>query len=333
MEKRLDEKLRRILADPSGCKDFMIADAKDGDMGGGRPAPGPLYDEAGKPTGRFKTLEAHRQQIRDIIVQDIVDVMLMSASNCEQLAVVEGLFDRSPITPAIRANDTTDIWGLRGGRYKQQLSVPFRTASLDPAGRTAGADLGLYSITFNNDAVLDTEALLAFRHFRHEAQRVGFRYFLEVFNPVAAAGVAAEEVGSYVNDCILRALAGLTRAERPLFLKVAYNGPRALDELVSYDPTIVVGILGGAAGTTHDTFKLLSDVRRGGARLVLFGRKINLAEDPLAIIALMRRIADGEIGPEEAVRAYHGGLQKAGLRPRRPLAEDLAITDPSLRDG
>jgi hypothetical protein len=333
MEKRLDEKLRRILADPGGCKDFMIADAKDGDMGGGRPAPGPLYDSAGKATGRFKTLEDHRQQIRDIVRQDIVDVMLMSASNCEQLALLEGLFEGSAITPAIRANDTTDIWGPRGSRYRQQPSLPFRSASLDPGGRTAGADLGLYSITFNNDAALDSEAQVAFRHFRHEAQRVGFRYFLEVFNPGPSAGVAAEDVGSFVNDCILRALAGLTRAERPLFLKVAYNGPRALDELVSYDPTIVVGILGGAAGTTHDTFKLLDDVRRGGARLVLFGRKINLAEDPLAIIALMRQVADGAVGPEEAVRAYHDGLQRAGVKPRRPLTDDLAITEPSLQQG
>jgi hypothetical protein len=333
MDKRLDEKLRRILADPTGCRDFMIADAKDGDMGGGRPAPGPLYDAEGGLTGRFKTLEDQRQQIRDIIRQDIVDVMLMSASNCEQLAVVERLFQGSAITPAIRANDTTDIWGLRGSRYKQQASLPFRSATLDPAGGGAGADLGLYSITFNNDARLDTEALAAFREFRRDAQRVGFRYFLEVFNPGPTAGVAAEEVGSFVNDCILRALAGLTRAERPLFLKVAYNGPRALDELVGYDPTIVVGILGGAAGTTHDTFKLVDEVRRHGARLVLFGRKINLAEQPLAIIELMRRVADGEIGPEEGVRAYHGGLQHAGVRPRRPLQEDLAITEPSLRQG
>ena len=39
MEKSLDRKLARILADRS-CKDFIIADAKDGDMAYGLAAPG-----------------------------------------------------------------------------------------------------------------------------------------------------------------------------------------------------------------------------------------------------------------------------------------------------
>ena len=38
MEKSLDIKIRNILADP-GCNDFIIADAKDGDMGVGVAAP------------------------------------------------------------------------------------------------------------------------------------------------------------------------------------------------------------------------------------------------------------------------------------------------------
>ena len=50
--------------------------------------------------------------------------------------------------------------------------------------------------------------------------------------------------------------------------------------------------------------------------MALFGRKINLAEAPLHLIALMRRVADGDITPEEAVRAYHGELQKLGIRRR-----------------
>ena len=39
MEKSLDIKIRNILADPSS-NDFIIADAKDGDMGFGVAAPG-----------------------------------------------------------------------------------------------------------------------------------------------------------------------------------------------------------------------------------------------------------------------------------------------------
>src|SRR4029079_11308192 len=36
-------------------------------------------------------------------------------------------------------------------------------------------------------------------------------------------------------------------------------------------------------------------------------------------------IADGQIGPEEAVRAYHGVLQKLKIRPHRPLEKDMEM--------
>jgi hypothetical protein len=67
--------------------------------------------------------------------------------------------------------------------------------------------------------------------------------------------------------------------------------------------------------------------------VALFGRKINLAEAPLALIALMRRVADGAIGPEEAVRAYHGELQSLGIRPARPIEDDRVITEAPLKPG
>ena len=54
-----------------------------------------------------------------------------------------------------------------------------------------------------------------------------------------------EELGDYVNDCIIKAIAGQTKEERPLFLKIAYNGPKAMEDLASYDPeNLIVGILG-----------------------------------------------------------------------------------------
>ena len=40
VEKSLDRKLARIHADPSGCKDFILADAKDADMALSIGAPG-----------------------------------------------------------------------------------------------------------------------------------------------------------------------------------------------------------------------------------------------------------------------------------------------------
>ena len=90
--------------------------------------------------------------------------------------------------------------------------------------------------------------------------------------------------GRFLNDVIVRTLAGVPRAGRPLFLKIPYHGPRAMEELAAYDPHLVLGILGGSAGTTYDAFFLLEEARRHGARAALFGRKINSSEHPLTFV-------------------------------------------------
>ncbi len=328
--KRLDEKLARIRAGAYRRRDFIIADAKDPDMGPSLPASGPDRAPDGSWT-RYRTRAEFLDQVRAIVRQDVLDVMLASASNLEIL-VGEGLFRDSAIVPAIRANDTTDIWVMRGARYASRPSRPFRTPSLARA-REVGIELGLYSITFNNDLDADVATLEAFAAFRADAAAHGFRYFLEVFNPNVETGIAPETLPHYINDCIVRCLAGVTSADRPQFLKVAYNGPKALEELSGFDPGLVVGVLGGGAGTTRDTFELLAQAERFGARVALFGRKINLAESPLAIIALMREVASGTVGPAEAVRAYHGELQRQRITPARPLDDDLALTERVLRDA
>ena len=338
---RLEEKLARIRKDPQGATDFLICDAKDGDMGGGNPMPGPRRDDAGRPTEAFKTRRDYLDQVTALVRQDTVDLMLLSVSNLERL-VGEGVFRGSRVATAIRANDTTDIWGARHGVYKLRPSLPHRSALIEhamygrqdvaPGTPPALTDLGLYSITFMNDPELDRAAVECYREFRIEAERWGFKHFLEVFNPnVGADRLSRAEVGEFVNDSIVRVLAAVPEACRPQFLKIAYNGPGALEELVAYDPSVIVGILGGSAGTTRDTFELLAAAQRGGARLVLFGRKINLAEDPLALVALMRRLVDGEVGPAEAVRAYHDALKKSGVPPLRPLDDDLQISEEVLR--
>ncbi len=266
--------------------------------------------------------------------------MLMSASNTERLCD-EGLFSDSPVTPAIRANDTTDIWRVRGGTYHEKPSRPFRSASLArtmygtvtpmPGAAIRGTDLGLYSVTFNHDLDADIASLRDFAEFRADAAACGFRYFLEVFNPNVGTGIDPEVLPHYINDCILRCLAGVHKADRPQFLKIVYNGPKALEELTSFDPSLIVGVLGGGAGTTRDCFELLHQGERYGARVALFGRKINLAEAPLAMVAMMREVADGNLSPQEAVRAYHGELQKQRLKPLRPLEDDMAITEAVLK--
>lgn len=334
MKKSLDLKLERIAND-SSCKDFILADAKDPDMGFGISAPGPRYSSGGEQIGN-RSLPEFRQQIRDIVEQGLVDLLLMSPSTSECLAIDERIFDKSAVTPAVRANDTTDIWCGQSGHYASQVSLPFRSCTIpqlmsgsirtSTKARKARVDLGLYSVTFNNDARYDRESLECYRQFRIEAETHGFRHFWEVFAPNCLGDRTLRDVGSYVNDCIVRTLAGVPKNQRPLFLKIPYFGPAAMEALASYDPSLVIGILGGSAGTTLDAFQLLWDAKRYGARAALFGRKINCAEDQRSMIECLRLLADGEIQPEEAVRRYHARLSELGLRPRRSLEDDLQRT-------
>jgi hypothetical protein len=326
---RLDDKLARMRAGSDKRTDFIIADAKDPDMGPGLHAIGPArLPEAAAP--RLQTREEFLKSIEAVISQDVVDVMLTSVSNLEKL-VERNAFVRSRIKPAIRANDTTDIWRHRGATYHHFASRPFRTASLARAKTLT--DLGLYSITFTNDLEADLASLEAFRAFREDAAANGLSYFLEVFNPNVGANLEPESVPAFVNDAIVRCLAGLTEAERPKVLKIAYNGAKALDELASFDPGLVVGVLGGAPGTTRDCFELIHQAQKYGARVALFGRKINLAESPLDIVRLMRAVSDGALTPSEAVEDYHDALARKGLKPVREFMDDREITEVVLRHG
>src|SRR5277367_5218627 len=112
VQKSLDIKLARIHADPKGCKDFILADAKDADMALAIGAPG-KSPEAHSGELRYRSLAEFRDIIAQIVVQKLVDVMLMAASTSEVLSLHRKLFDNSPVTPAVRANDTTDIHIIR----------------------------------------------------------------------------------------------------------------------------------------------------------------------------------------------------------------------------
>jgi len=320
--KTLDAKLAAIHADPAGSKEFILADAKDADMAFGLAATG--VDPA---TGRPRSLAEFRDQMREVVHQGLVDIMLMSASTNDVLTFREGLFSGSTVTPAVRANDSTDIHVLAGAAYPKQPSRPLRTPRIDEIMR-GGTDLALYSITPAGDAERDAAALEAYRGFRAEAEPARLRHFLEVFAPNLP--VPIPDVGRFLNDFVARTLAGVPGPGRPLFLKLPYHGPRAMEELVAYDPHLVPGVLGGSAGTTHDAFRLLEDARRHGARAALFGRKINRSEHQLTFVRYLRAIADGAIGAAEACRAYHADLERLGIRPNRPLEEDLKLTDRAL---
>jgi hypothetical protein len=355
--KSLDRKLAQVRSNPA-CRDFVIADAKDADMAFGVRAPGfrSYLSKRGERPARFSPEVWNREEfgyrnlpefldiIREVVHQGLIDIMLMSAHVNETLTIQEGLFKNSHVTPAARANDATDVWAVRHGCYTREPAQPFRSASIDyiqcgkvECDRTTdefpGANLGLYSVTFVNELEQDRETLLAYKEFREEAERKKFRYFLEVFDPNVNSGIPPEKLGEFINDNILRTLAGVPESGRPLFLKIAYHGPRAMEELAQYDPKLVVGVLGGSAGTTYDAFRLIHDAQKHGARVALFGRKINNAEHQLAFIEMLRLITDGKISPEEAVRAYHGVLQAKGIKPRLPLEKDLELTDQAMSYG
>ena len=277
--KTLDTKLAELKANPSS-RAFIIADAKDADMAFGVRAPGPrsyLSAGRGERPARFspeiwtreefgyRNLPEFLDIIREVVHQGLVDIMLMSAYVNEQLTIKEGLFRNSHVTPAARANDATDVWAVRHGCYTREPAQPFRTATIDQiqcgkiecdrTGEVSAAPTsGFYSVTFVNRLEQDRETLLAFKEFREEAERKNFRYFLEVFDPNVNSGIAPEKLGEFINDNIIRSLAGVPESGRPLFLKIVYHGPRAMEELAQYDPNLVVGILGGSAGTTYDAF-------------------------------------------------------------------------------
>ena len=180
-------------------------------------------------------------------------------------------------------------------------------------------------MTFNNQLETDLETLSTYNEFRAEAERKGFRHFLEVFNPNLPNAVEPDKTPQFINDVIARTLAGVASAGRPVFLKIVYQGPQAMEELVRYDPHLVVGILGGSAGTTYDAFKMLAEAQKYGAKVALYGRKINNAENQLAFIEFLRHIVDGNISPEEAVRAYHAVLERLDIQPHRSLEDDMSL--------
>src|SRR5215510_10953690 len=130
MQKSLDQELARIHADPRSAKDFILADAKDADMALAIGAPG-RSPEAHSGELRYRSLSEFRDIIVQIVEQKLVDIMLMSASTSEALTIQRRIFDNSPVTPAARANDTTDIHIVRGSKYPTSPSLPFRTTTLD----------------------------------------------------------------------------------------------------------------------------------------------------------------------------------------------------------
>ena len=331
MQKSLDTKLADIRQNQKSDA-FIIAYAADADMSRGLTT---LDD-------RSHSMQAFCDELVTLVEQAKIDIMLASVSNMDILAREKRIFNNSSVTPAVRANDTTDIWNARGSNYPEHPSKPFATTTIEEAQygtltpapeQQPDVNLGLYSVTFNNDLAADLHSLECFKAFRTEATRKGFKYFLEVFNPnIADCGIDPDQIPHFVNDHIARMLAGIPRASRPEFLKIAYNGPETMQALVGYDTSVIVGILGGTTSTTYDAYKLIAEAKKHGARLALFGRRIKGSEDPLTFLEVLRLVADGETSPEDGVKLYRSKLEEKNIPAQRSLEDDMVLHTPGLTD-
>ena len=324
MRKTLVSKLNKIKNHNYKSKDFIIADAKDGDMGGGIYVVGCNK----KNPNKARPFTDYLQEMKDVTKSKMVDIMLMSASSAEQL-VTEGVFENSSVTPAVRFNDATDIWSQRHANYKNNFPQNFRTLKINSVKNFV--NLGLFSITFTNNLKNDLKFISGFNKFVEDLSSTEMSYFLEIFNPQVDIGIDETKIPQFVNDCIVRCLAGLTEKERPLFLKMPFNGANAMEEICSYNPErLIVGILGGSKGTTRDTFELIFQGEKYGARVALFGRKIQFSEAPLKTIELMRKVVEKDVTAIDAVKIYHSFLKENSIKPLRKLEDDLIITDNTL---
>ena len=109
MKKSLKIKIQKIKNNKYRPKDFIIADAKDGDLAMGITTPGPIRNSKGEISKGYKKLNDYKKSMMAMTKSKLVDIMLMSASVGESL-IQKKLFKDSSVTPAIRMNDTSDIW-------------------------------------------------------------------------------------------------------------------------------------------------------------------------------------------------------------------------------
>ena len=190
-------------------------------------------------------------------------------------------------------------------------------------------------MTFSNDLERDLANVEAYRAFRDEALAAGMRHFLEVFNPAIDIGLAGEDLALFINDVIVRSLAGLTTAEQPLFLKM---------------PTTARGDGGARLLRSRQPHRRHPRRREGHhprhLRARLPGGEATARASPCSAArstspssrstssALMRRVIEGDVSAEEAVprlsrRARQGGARAHAARWRRTAQ----ITEAVLKAG
>jgi hypothetical protein len=272
------------------------------------------------PHPHYRTRPEFLELLRKVTADGYIDGLLMTPADAEVLAVDERLFEAHPVTPVVRVNAETAIWNPRFGRYRQQQSYPFQTVPLSEAAycvysideaKACHIRLGLYSITLNNDVEADERTLNAYLRFAREVgETPDFDHILEFFLPnVNLPGVDEKARGQYVADSIVRMMSYLRRHQRPLFIKTVYTTSETWRELTSFDPTLVIGALGGPRQNARKTLQLAYDATEHGSRVILFGRSIFEEDDPRLIVKYLRAVLDRTMTVDEAHGAYQRSLR------------------------
>lgn len=260
----------------------------------------------GETAGRARTRPEFLALLRQFVVDAVIDGLLLTPADAALLTVEERLFDDSPVTPLVRTNAETGIWNPRSSRYRESPSLPFPTVTIEDAASGGVVRLGLYSITLNNRADSDEVVLSAYLRFaRAVGERPDFDHVLEVFLPnLPQPGLDPEAQGQFVADSIGRLMSYLLPHQRPRFLKTAYTTPAVWESLTRFDPTLIVGALGGPRRDARTTLHLAHDVITHGGRAILFGRAIFEEQSPRQIVRALRAVLDGRMTPDDAYSAY-----------------------------
>ena len=290
-------------------------------------------------TGKPRSLAEYRDQMREIVRQGLVDIMLMSRQHQRRPddpgAAVRRLarharrprqrHDRHP-----RRRRRGPTRRRRRGRSARRRSSRSSAATLDPTPRRAAGAAPTSASTRSRSTTTSRSTTPRSRPTRSSASRPSARASATSSRSSTRTSAGPQRPDGHRPLHQRRdrpharrraaARAGRSSSRSPT------TGRKAMEELVAYDPHLVVGILGGSGGTTYDAFKLLDDAKKYGARAALFGRKINNTEHQLTFVRFLRAIADGQIdagggGAGLSRRPGQAGDQAAPPAGRGPAAD------------
>ena len=202
--------------------------------------PAPTATPKGSRTAAFKTRADYLDQVRAIVRQDIVDLMLhvgLEPRDPDQRGPVrrEPGRDRGPrqrhqrhLGPARRAAIARRRLCRSAPRISRTSSTAATAWPREPAPTLT--DLGLYSVTFVNDAACGPACNGAVQGLPPRGRGLGAAAISSKCS-IRTSGRTSwsrEEVGAFVNDSIIHTLAGVPEVARPEFLKIPFNGPKAV---------------------------------------------------------------------------------------------------------